>query len=128
MNELDCSISHANTGGIGQSRKRQLQVDCHLDGNYRDTCSGVQAGKLRIFGEMGNVVFRPEDRVVRCDLLVAENLLNRFVKSSLSAFVLTLTLKMRREIATTSTEASPTTPFTFGSRLEIRKWIDRLCR
>jgi len=93
-----------------------------------DTCSGVQEGKLRIFGEMGNVVFRPEDRVVRCDLLFAENLLNRFVKNSLSAFVLTLTLKMRREIATTSTEASPTTPFTFGSRLEIRKWIDRLRR
>ena len=128
MNELDCSVGHAHTGGSCQSGKRQLQVHCHLNWNYGDTGSRVQEGKVRVFGEVGNMMFGPKQRVVRCELFVSDNMLDRFVKIALSAFVPTFTLQMSRKIATTSTKVSTPTPFAFGPRLESREWIDSLRR
>jgi hypothetical protein len=77
---------------------------------------------------MCNVTFGPEDCVIGRELFIPESMLNRFIKYTLLPFVPTLPLKMRREIATASTKTSTTTPFAFGSRLDIRKWIDRLCK
>ena len=55
-------------------------------------------------------------------------MLNGFIKYLLSALMPTFALKVRRKIATSSSEASTATPFTFGSRLKRREGIDRLRR
>ena len=82
---------------------------------------------MRVFSEMSNVPLWGENRVVRSYLFVPDNMLDDFVKFFLSALMPTFTLKVSRKIATSATEASTTTPFTFGSRLERRQKIDRLC-
>ena len=128
MNELNCAVSHADPSGSGQRDESQLQILGHLDGDNRDAGSSVQKGKVGIFSEVGNVVFSPKDGVVRRELFVSNNMLNRFIKLTLLALVPTFLLKMSGKIATPSSKAGAPSPFAFGSRLEIREWVDRRSR
>jgi hypothetical protein len=128
MNELNCAVSHADPSGSGQRDESQLQILGHLDGDNRDAGSSVQEGKVGIFSEVGNVVFSPKDGVVRRELFVSNNMLNRFIKLTLLALVPTFLLKMSGKIATPSSKTGAPSPFAFGSRLEIREWVDRRSR
>ena len=81
---------------------------------------------MRIFSEMSNVPVGSENRIVGGDLFVPDDMLDDFIKFFLPALMTTFTLKVRREIATSATETSTATPFTFGSRRKSRERIDGL--
>ena len=74
---------------------------------------------MRVLSKMSDVTFGPEDCAVGRELFISDNMLNRFIKFTLLAFVPTFLLKMARKKATATTKASAPTPFAFGSRLEI---------
>ena len=83
---------------------------------------------MRILSEVSNVTLRAEDRVVRSELLVSDNMLNGFIELLLVTLVPTFILQMSRKIATPSTKTSTATPFAFGSKVERGERVERLLR